>query len=53
MTRTTRVTHSFKVFYTHVHFLEILKTSVNNDVTLIRPQHRGHVHLEANAVILM
>lgn len=34
------------VFYTHVHFLEVLETSVDNNVVLIRPQHRSHVHLE-------
>lgn len=33
-------------FYTHVHFLEFIKSPVDYNVILIRPQHGGHVHLE-------
>ena len=29
-----------------MHFLEILKSSVNHNVVLVRPEHGGHVHLE-------
>ena len=36
----------FIYFNTYVHFLEILESSVNHNIILVRPEHGGHVHLE-------
>lgn len=35
-----------KVFYTHVHFHEFSKTSVNHNTALVGPKHRSLVKLE-------